>query len=162
VDIFDDLNKKLKAKQALAKLYQGSWDFHRYHAEFTKITRPLKLDNKDLKEELTLKLNKKYAMAVLLDDDLTYAQLTKKLYVVDRRLAASRSINKPSSTLNTNKPQTSTNQGNAGQATTSSSNSEVRAPIRTREQFDALFAAGLCKKCYKPVHSKPGEKCGEK
>jgi hypothetical protein len=101
-------------------------------------------------------------MAVLLDDDLTYAQLTKKLYVVDRRLAASRSINKPSSTLNTNKPQTLTNQGNAGQATTSSSNLEVRAPIRTREQFDVLFAAGLCKKCCKPVYSKPGEKCGEK
>jgi hypothetical protein len=160
-DIFDDPNKKLKAKQALAKLYQGNWDFHRYHAEFTKIARPLKLDDEDLKEELTSKLNEKYAMTVLSDDDLTYTQLVKKLHSVDRKLIASRNVNKPSFTSNTNKPQATNNQNNAGQATTSS-NSEVRAPIRTREQFDALFAAGLCKKCCKPVHSKPGEKCGEK
>ena len=159
-DIFGDKNKKIKAKQALAKLYQGNWDFHRYHTEFVKIIRALKLDDDDLKEELTSKLNEKYAMTVLSDDELTYAELVKKLYAVDRRLLASRNANKsPSASNSGNKPQASSAQGEANQTTP---NLNAKAPIRTREEFDALYAAGLCKKCCKPIHSKPGEKCGEK
>jgi hypothetical protein len=85
-DIYDDPLKKQKAKQELARLYQGSWSFHRYHSEFARITRSLKLDKDSLKEELTAKLSEKYSLAVLGDDELTYAQLVKKLHTIDKRL----------------------------------------------------------------------------
>jgi hypothetical protein len=42
-DIYDDPNKKQKAKKALAKLFQSNWDFYRYYTEFAKVVRPLKL-----------------------------------------------------------------------------------------------------------------------
>jgi hypothetical protein len=99
-------------------------------------------------------------MTVLSNNKLTYAELVKKLYAVDRRLLASRNANKsPSASNSGNKPQALSAQGEANQTTP---NLNAKAPIRTREEFDALYAAGLCKKCYKPIHSKPGEKCGEK
>jgi hypothetical protein len=72
-DIYDDPLKKQKAKQELARLYQGNWSFHRYHSEFACITRSLKLDEDSLKEELTAKLSEKYSLAILGDDELTYA-----------------------------------------------------------------------------------------
>ena len=37
-----------------------------------------------------------------------------------------------------------------------------KTPLCSRAEYDALHQAGLCKKCCKPVHTKPGERCQEK
>ena len=37
-NIYDDPLKKQKAKQELARLYQGNWSFHKYYAEFARHT----------------------------------------------------------------------------------------------------------------------------
>jgi hypothetical protein len=153
-DIYDDPNKKQKAKKALAKLFQGNWDFHRYHAEFAKVVRPLKLKDDDLKEELLSKLNEKYAMATLDAEDLTYAELVKKLHAVDRRLLASRDLGP--------RPPRTTNPPNDGPAKPPFNDKPSgSSTTRTREEFEALFQARLCKKCCKPTHTQRGERCAE-
>ena len=55
----------------MSKLYQGDWSFFKYHAEFARVTRLIKLPEEDLKYELVSKLNKEYNIAVIGDADLT-------------------------------------------------------------------------------------------
>jgi hypothetical protein len=90
--VYNNPNKKQRSKKALAKLFQSNWDFYRYHAEFAKLARPLKLNDNDLKDEMISKLNEKYVIVTLDAEDLSYTDLVKKLYAVDRRLLASRNL----------------------------------------------------------------------
>ena len=47
------------------------------------------MTKEDQKEELVAKLNKEYSITVLGNNDLSYSQLVKKLYMIDKRIQAS-------------------------------------------------------------------------
>jgi phage gpG-like protein len=158
-DIFDDPLKKQKAKQALAKLFQGSWTFHYYHSEFARITRILKLSDDDLKEELTSKLNEKYALTVLGDGHLSYAELVKKLYEVDKRIQATQA-------LGTNRGDRSNDSQTKDATNDSSARNDTgragAAPFRPRfenqrssEERALLYERKLCMRCCQPGHISP-------
>jgi hypothetical protein len=156
-DIFDDPLKKQKAKQDLVKLFQGNWTFHKYHSEFARITRILKLTEDDLKDELTAKLSKEYSLAVLGDDDLTYAQLVKKLYTVDKKLQAAQALDR---SVKNNKSSASGSGGQSGSKTTDapkgSSTTDKKFPNqRSAEEKALLIEKRLCIKCCKPGHIIP-------
>jgi hypothetical protein len=158
-DIFDDPLKKQKAKQQLARLFQGSWTFHYYHSEFARITRILKLNEDDLKEELTSKLNEKYALTVLSDSHLSYAELVKKLHEVDKRIQATQALDanrggRNNSRTNRNATNNSKAPDNAGGA--------GAAPFRPRfenqrsgEERSLLYKLQRCMKCCQPGHIAP-------
>jgi hypothetical protein len=156
-DIFDDPLKKQRAKQDLVKLFQGNWTFHKYHSEFARITRILKLSEEDLKDELTAKLSKEYSLAVLADDDLTYAQLVKKLYVVDKKLQAAAALDR---SVKNNKGSGSGGQSGSGSkgadASKGSAETGKRFPNqRSAEEKALLIEKRLCIKCCKPGHIIP-------
>jgi hypothetical protein len=153
-DIYDDPLKKQKAKQELAKLYQGNWSFHRYHCEFARITRSLKLDEDSMKEELTAKLSEKYSLAVLGDDELTYAQLVKKLHAIDKRLQAAQALNNARNKNSDNK----SSDNKPGQSSTSNNHGlgDRKFPNqRTADEKTLLIEKRLCIKCCKPGHIAP-------
>jgi phage gpG-like protein len=145
-DIFDDPLKKQKAKQALAKLFQGTWTFHYYHSEFARITRILKLSDDDLKEELTSKLNEKYALTVLGDSHLSYAELVKKLHEVDKRIQATQALG-----ANRGGGSARSNTGRAGTALSRPRFENQRSP----EERSLLYKRQLYMKCCQPGHIAP-------
>jgi hypothetical protein len=162
-DIFDDPLKKQKAKQALAKLFQGTWTFHYYHSEFARITRILKLSDDDLKEELTSKLNEKYALTVLSDSHLSYAELVKKLHEVDKRIQATQALgaNRGGGSGRGNDSRTSKDATNDSSARNNTGRAGA-APFRPRfenqrssEERSLLYKLQRCMKCCQPGHIAP-------
>jgi hypothetical protein len=158
-DIFDDPLKKQKAKQALAKLFQGTWTFHYYHSEFARITRILKLSDDDLKEELTSKLNEKYALTVLGDSHLSYAELVKKLHEVDKRIQATQAFGtNRGGRSNDSQTKDATNDSSAGNNTGRASAAPFRPRFenqRSPEERSLLYKRQLCMKCCQPGHIAP-------
>jgi hypothetical protein len=158
-DIFDDPLKKQKAKQALAKLFQGSWTFHYYHSEFARITRILKLSDEDLKEELTSKLNEKYALTVLGDGHLTYAELVKKLHEVDKRIQATQALGSGNSRGGNNSSRSMPNRASTSNNTGTSDRTDTFRPRfenqRSSEEKALLYKRKLCMRCCQPGHISP-------
>ena len=161
-NIYDDPLKKQKAKQELARLYQGNWSFHKYHAEFARITRTLKMTEEDQKEELVAKLNKEYSIAVLGDDDLSYSQLVKKLHMIDKRIQASQALEKATKPQNTGrngqqaKDSDRTTPRDVAKAGDSAPTVEKKFPNqRSAEEKALLIEKRLCIKCCRPGHILP-------
>jgi hypothetical protein len=158
-DIFDDPLKKQKAKQALAKLFQGTWTFHYYHSEFARITRILKLSDDDLKEELTSKLNEKYALTVLGDGHLTYAELVKKLHEVDKRIQATQALGSGNSRGGNNSSRSMPNRASTSNNTGTSDRTDAFRPRfenqRSSEEKALLYERKLCMRCCQPGHISP-------
>jgi hypothetical protein len=158
-DIFDDPLKKQKDKQALAKLFQGTWTFHHYHSEFARITRILKLSEDDLKEELTSKLNEKYALTVLGDSHLSYAKLVKKLYDVDKRIQATQALGtNRGGRSNDSQTKTAANDSPARNNTSRAGATSFRPRFenqRSPEERSLLYKRQLCMKCCQPGHIAP-------
>jgi hypothetical protein len=165
--VYGDPHKAIKAEAELQRLGQtlhGS--FHAFHSEFVRVVRPLKYDNDRLREQLISRLNDKFISAAGAYLDLPYPELVEKLHSIDKRFESQRAtresrkqLSTPPSSKPTDKP--SGTRDSRPTSTVPGTTSE-RIPIRTRAEFDALHQAGLCKKCCKPIHSKPGERCQEK
>lgn len=126
----------------------------------------MKYDSDKLREQLVSRLNDKFISAAGSYLDLPYSELVEKLHSIDKRFESQRATREsrkqlsiPLSSKPTDKPS-----GTRDSRLTSTvpSTASERIPIRTRVEFDALQQAGLCKKCCKPNHSKPGERCQEK
>lgn len=148
--VYDDPHKKQKARQELSKLYQGDWSFFKYHAEFARITRLIKLPEEDLKYELVSKLNKEYAMAVIGDADLTSDQLVKKLHLVDKTIQATQAL-KPRGGNSSTNPRTQL--GPTQNSTVATTDTSRRFPNqRTAEEKSILIQEKLCIRCCKPGH----------
>jgi hypothetical protein len=165
--IYGDPHKAIKAEAELQRLGQTQHgSFYTFHSEFVRIVRPLKYNSDKLKEQLIARLNDKFISAAGAYLDLPYADLVEKLHSIDKRFEsqrATRENRKQLTALTNSKPTDNPASGRANStAQIASTNSAEKASIRTRAEFDALHQAGLCKKCCKPNHTKPGERCQEK
>jgi hypothetical protein len=121
----------------------------------------LKLSDDDLKEELTSKLNEKYALTVLGDSHLSYAELVKKLHEVDKRIQATQALgtnrggrsndSQTRSVTTTNDSSARNNTGRAGAASFRPRFENQRSP----EERSLLYKRQLCMKCCQPGHIAP-------
>jgi hypothetical protein len=168
--VYGDPYKTIKAETDLLKLGQTLYSsFHSLYTEFIRIVRPLNYDNKKLKEVLISKLNKKYLTSISTFFELLYNKLVEKLYTINKMYESQRISRENRKHLNANQPPVSSerpsDKTNAGQTiapTTITALRTDRTPVRTRAEYDALQQAGLCKKCYKPIHIALNERCSEK
>jgi hypothetical protein len=164
--------KTIKAETDLLKLGQTLYGlFHSLYTEFIRIVRPLNYDNKKLKRVLISKLNKKYLISIGAFFELLYNELVEKLYTINKMYESQRISRENRKHLNANQPlvssgrpsdKTNTGQATAPTPTTITALRTDRTPVRTRAEYDALQQAGLCKKCCKPIHTTPNERCSEK
>jgi hypothetical protein len=159
--IYDNPNKKAQARAKLAKLFQGSYSFHKFYNLFNTTIRPLNLQEEDKKIELTNKLDSKYLQATAtLPIDVSFLDLVRHLHHVDK-IYESAKIAEKARTQSTQSSQTSfVNQATTSRFTPSGSSyskannpqPENRTPLRTPEQKDILRANKLCLKCCQPDH----------
>jgi hypothetical protein len=164
---YGDPHKAIKAEAELLRLGQtlhGS--FFSFYSEFVRIVRPLKYENDKLRDQMVSRLNDKYLAAAGAYLELPYPQLVEKLHNIDKQFESQRVAREGRKLLTTNtaiinKPNDKDNSRVPYAAPPTTSLSD-RLPPRTRAELDSLFQAGLCKKCCKQVHTKPGEKCNEK
>jgi hypothetical protein len=128
--------------------------------------RPLKYDNNKLKEQLISWLNNKFISAVGAYLDLLYTELVAKLYALDKRFESQRVIKESRKQLNaslnpSNKPTDKLTDGRLNRLNAIPLNTDGadKTLIWFWAEFEALYQAGLCKKCCKPIHNKPQERC---
>lgn len=172
--VYSDPHKAIKAEAELQRLGQtlhGS--FHLFYTDFLRIVRPLGYNDNKLKETLISKLNDKYLTSIGAYFELPYTQLIEKLHAIDKRYESQRIARESRKQLNTSqlitsnsKPLDKTTKGQtpalASTTTTTPRTIADKTPIRSRAEFEALHQAGLCKKCCKPTHTAPNERCQEK
>jgi hypothetical protein len=176
--VYGDPHKAIRAEAELQRLGQTlNGSFHLFHTEFVRITRPLKCDDSKLKSLMISRLNDKFLTAISTLLDLPYQDLTAKLYDIDKQFESQRTARESRRQLlkgttdtyenKTGKPfrqtgryQLPTNTSHTKKKD-SQENTNEKPPLRTREEYEALFNAGLCKKCCQPRHVAPGNKCQE-
>jgi hypothetical protein len=130
---------------------------------------PLKYNNNKLKKQLISRLNNKFISAIKAYLDLLYTKLVAKLYALDKRFESQRAIRESYKQLNTssnlsNKPTDKPTDSRLNRPNTTPLNTDGvdKTLIQSWAKFEALHQAGLCKKCCKPIHNKPQERCQEK
>jgi hypothetical protein len=168
--VYGDPYQAIKAEAELQRLGQSlHGSFYAFYSEFVRIVRPLKYDNNKLKEQLISRLNDKFISAARAYLDLPYTELVGKLHGLDKRFELQRATRESRKQLNassnpSNKPTDKPTDGrpNRPNATPPNTDGADKTPIRSRAEFEALHQAGLCKKCCKPIHNKPQERCQEK
>jgi|HubBroStandDraft_2_1064218.scaffolds.fasta_scaffold09006_1 hypothetical protein len=176
--VYGDPHKAIRAEAELQRLGQTlNGSFHLFHTEFVRITRPLKHDDSKLKSLMISRLNDKFLTAISTLLDLPYQELTAKLYDIDKQFESQRTARESRRQLQkgttdtyenkTGKPFRQTGRyqlpanTNSTKKKDSQENTNDRPPLRTREEYETLFNAGLCKKCCKPRHVASGNKCQE-
>ena len=171
--VYRDPHKAIRAEAELQRFGQTlNGSFHSFHTEFIRITRPLKYDDDKLKTLMISRLNDKFLTAASTLLNLPYQELTTKLYKIDKQFESQRTARESRRTFQKNSyddkngttpRQTGRTQfpPNAMGNKDSLRNTNERPALRSREEYEILFNAGLCKKCCKPKHTAPGNKCQE-